>query len=111
MSELIMMTAIICVTVAFCVFVLCAVWSSKIKNKTVQIKGLSSILDGDHDFIDREEFEEYEDIVKNKFDIIDMHIKDLESSSEEYKKDMLNAMKDGDWARITDLVQKNKEKK
>ena len=60
MSELIMMTAIICVTIAFCVFVLCAVWSSKIKNKT--------ILDGDHDFIDREEFEEYEHMVNERFE-------------------------------------------
>lgn len=71
MTELIIMTAIICVTIAFCVFVLCAVWSSKIKNKTVQIKGLSSILYGDHDFIDREEFEEYEHMINDRLSEIE----------------------------------------
>jgi len=68
MSETIMMTAIICVTIAFCVFVLCAVWSSKIKNKT--------ILDGDHDFIDREEFEEYEHMINGKLSEIENELRE-----------------------------------
>lgn len=58
MTETVMITLIICLTVAFCTFMgaCAAVSESKNRNKSG---------DGDDDFITRKEFEEYEHLVSD----------------------------------------------
>lgn len=58
MTETVMMTLIICVTIAFCIFFICAAFSSGIKN--VEKKLIES-----QNYITRDEFEEYEHLVSD----------------------------------------------
>lgn len=58
MTETVMITLIICVTIAFCIFFICAAFSSGIKN--VEKKLIES-----QNYITRDEFEEYEHLVSD----------------------------------------------
>ena len=104
MTETVLMVLIICLTVAFCVFLGACVAISQSKYDK------SRDLDGDHDFIDREEFEEYEHMVKERFEALES-CKITVSVEEPYKDRLLNAMKDGNWAAVTDIVEKHQEKR
>jgi ABC-type uncharacterized transport system substrate-binding protein len=71
MTETVIVTLIICVTVAFCIFFICAALSSAAKEVEAKMIEASN-------FIDHEEFEEYEQMVKERFDQMEERIKWLE---------------------------------
>lgn len=103
MTETVMMTLIICLTVAFCTFMgaCAAVSESKNRNKS---------SDGDDDFITREEFEEYEQMVEERFDALESRMITVRVE-ESYKDGLLKAIKDGNWSTVTDIVEKHQEKR
>lgn len=68
MTETVMMTLIICVTVAFCIFFICAAFSSSVKKLEAKMIEASN-------FVDHEEFEEYEQMVKERFEELEGRIK------------------------------------
>ena len=61
MTEAVMITLIICVTVAFCIFFICGAFSASVKK-------LETKLIESSNYIDRDEFEEYEHMVNERFD-------------------------------------------
>ena len=108
MTERIIIAIIFCLTFGFLAFTwMCAQLS--LKKKQLEIEDKNKSLDGDHDFIDREEFEEYEQMVKERFEALESCMITV-SVEEPYKDRLLNAMKDGNWSKVTDIVEKHQEK-
>lgn len=115
MTERIIIAIIFCLTFGFLAFTwMCAQLS--LKKKQLEIEDKNKSLDGDHDFIDREEFEEYEQMVKERFEALESCMKTTVINvpdthySKEYKDSLLNAMKNGDWDQMKNIVEKHQEK-
>ena len=69
MTEAVMITLIICVTVAFCIFFICGAFSASVKKLEAKMIEAS-------DFIDREEFEEYEHMINGRFSRIENELRE-----------------------------------
>lgn len=107
MTEIIIITALICVTVTFIVFICAAIEHSKYKMLIESYYKHMEYLDGDNAYVNREEFEEYEQMVNTRFEKLgDAPMK----YSKDCVDDVLSALKDGNLDGAYDIIQKNKKK-